>query len=361
MKTKLLFTLLIASIYTNAQVTDFVTGLSNEPNRLILNDDVIYVTGVSAPGEIIAIDLASSTPSGNVIFTAPAGFGVGGIFKEGNIIYLASVDDATGDSTLISFNVNTPNSTTTIASGFGFISSLEKINNNLYFTEDVSSGGAVLKKVDITINNPSAETVVSGLTNPQDMEYNGSELYIGDRDAGGGIGIIYSVDVSSNTPTLNSFITNVNVRGVYVYNDFLYFSDAGVIKKAPFSNSSNITTEAMDTGMTTDFLRDVVISGANLYMPQENFGKIVTKEDLTLSTTNFDSNISNILINNRESEIYISGMSIKKHIVKIYSLSGAKIFEKKLDLFENSISIDKLSKGIYLLNIDNKKTFKFVK
>ncbi|WP_411896231.1 T9SS type A sorting domain-containing protein [Winogradskyella sp. A2] len=360
MKTKLLFTLLITSFYLQAQVTDFVTGLTNEPNRLIIDNDVIYVIGVSAPGEIIEIDLANSTPSGNVIFTTPNGFGIGGIFKDGDIIYISRYDDSTGVSSLISFNINTPSSTTTIVSNLGFVSTIEKINNDLYFTdEDLTNGGTELKKVDIS--NPIIETVVSGLTNPQDMEYNGNDLYIGDRDAGGGTGIIYSVDISAGTPTLNSFISNVNARGVYVYNDFLYFSDSGNIKKAPFSNPSNITTEAIDNDGNPEFLRDVVISGTNLYMPQETSGKIVTKEDLTLSINNFNSQLLNLSIYNNQNEVYINGLSNENRNVKIFSLTGSKVLERISNSNNNSIDISNLTNGIYLLNIDNIKTFKFVK
>ena len=285
MKTKLLLVFLITShFYLQAQVTDFVTGLTNEPSRLIIDDNVIYIKGVASPGELIEIDLTDTNPSTNVLFTTSVSFGIGGLIKDGNTIYISDVNDATGESSLVSFNINTPSVVTTIASGFGYIATIDLYNNELYFTdESLSGGGTSLKKIDVTITNPPVNTVLTGLTNPQDMEFNGNTLYIGDRDAGGGTGIIYSVDASQATSTLNSFITNVNVRGVYVYNDFLYFSDAGIIKKVPFSNPSNITTEAMDTGSSIDFLRDVVISGTTLYMPQENFGKIVTKEDFTLN------------------------------------------------------------------------------
>ena len=365
MKTKLLFTFLIATIYSQAQVTDFITGL-DQPNRLIIDNNIIYVKGVAAPGEIIQIDLNVPSPSASVLFNSlPSSIdpiGIGNITKQGDVIYLSYVNDNTGESTLASFNINNPTVLTDIASGLGFVPALDIYNDELYFTdEDLSGGGTTLKKVDITISNPPVNTVVTGLTNPQDIEFNGSNLYIGDRDAGGGTGIIYEVDVTLATPTLSSFITNVNVRGVYVYNDFLYFSDAGVIKKAPFANSSNITIEAMDTGSSTDFLRDVVIGGTNLYMPQENFGKIVTKEDLTLSTNDVNDQITNISIYNNKNELTINGINNQSHNIKIYSLTGSEIIAKNVNSNENSIDISLLSNGIYLLNIDNKQTFKFVK
>ena len=272
-------TLLILLITTvlQAQVTDFVIGLDS-PTRLIIDNDVIYVKGTSLPGEIIEIDLANSTPSSNVLFTTSALFEIGGFIKQGNTVYFANVNSDTGESSLLSFDVSTPTVTNTIASGLGYVAALGLYGDELYFTdEDLSLELTSLKKVDITISNPSVNTVLTGLTNPQDMEFNGNTLYIGDRDAGGGIGIIYAVDVTLTTPILTSFITNVNVRGVYIFNNYLYFSDAGVIKKAPFSNASNISTVATDTGTSSDFLRDVVISGTTLYMPQENLGKIVTK------------------------------------------------------------------------------------
>ncbi|WP_178988053.1 T9SS type A sorting domain-containing protein [Winogradskyella schleiferi] len=363
MKTRLLFTLLITSFYLQAQVSDFVTGLTNEPSRLIIDNNIIYVIGVATPTEILEIDLTDSNPSSNVTFTTANGFGIGGIFKEGDIIYISRYDENTGESSLISFNVNTPSSLTLISSGFGYIATIAKFNDELYFTdEDLSGGGIALKKIDVTMTNPPVDTVVTGLTNPQDMEFNGDVLYIGDRDAGGGIGIIYSIDITLSMPVLNSFITNANVRGVYVYNDFLYFSDGGLIKKAPFLNPSNITTEAFDNDANPEFLRDVVISGTNLYMPQEDSGKIVTKEDLTLSVNDFNNQFSNLSIYNNQNELQINGLTNEKYSVKIFNLTGSKVLERMSNSNNNnSINISNLTNGIYLLNINNVQTFKFVK
>ncbi|SDR91256.1 Por secretion system C-terminal sorting domain-containing protein [Formosa sp. Hel1_31_208] len=365
MKTKLLLLFLITSLFSQAQVSDFINGL-NQPNRLIIDNNIIYVKGVAAPGEIIQIDLNAPSPSANVLFNSlPSStdpIGIGNITKQGNIIYLSYVNDNTGESTLASFDINNPTVLNDIVSGLGFVPALDLYNGELYFTdEDLSGGGISLKKIDISVSNPPVNTIVSGLTNPQDMEFNGSTLYIGDRDAGSGTGIIYFVDVSLSTPALNSFITNTNVRGVYVYNDFLYFSESGVIKKAPFSNPTNITTEVIDTGGSTDFLRDIVISGTNLYMPQENFGKIVTKEDLTLSTNDFNNQLSDVSIYNNKNDININGLNNQNHNIKIYSLTGSEILSRSMNSNDNSIDISQISNGIYLLNIDNKQTFKFAK
>ncbi len=283
MKSKLLLLAsLVSFIFTQAQVSNFVSGL-DQPNRLIIDNNILYVKGVETPGQVIQIDLNASSPVASVLFNSlPSSadpIGIGNIIKQGDIIYFSYINDNTGESTLASFNINTPTVLTNIASGLGFVAALDIYNDEVYFTdEDLSGGGTTVKKVDVTVSNPTIDIVISGLTNPQDMEFNGSVLYIGDKDAGG-TGVIYSVDVSLMTPILNTFISDVNARGVYVYDDFLYFSDAGVIKKASFLDPSNVTTVAMDTGDTTDFLRDVVISNNRLYMPQENFGKIVSKED----------------------------------------------------------------------------------
>ncbi|MDN3667373.1 T9SS type A sorting domain-containing protein [Algibacter miyuki] len=334
----------------------------NQPNRLIIDNNILYVKGGATPGGIVQIDLSSSLPSASVLFNSlPVGIdsiGIGNIIKEGNTFYISYVNDNTGESTLASFNVSTPTILNNIVSSLGYVSAIDVYNGELYFTnEDLSGGGTSLKKIDISISNPPVFTVLTGLTNPQDMEFKGSTLYIGDRDAN----TIYSVDVLLVSPTLTSFVSGVNVRGVYVYNDFLYFSDGGTIKKTEFSNSTNITTEAMDTGSSTDFLRDVVISGNKLYMPQENFGKIVSKEDLTLSVTNETDQLIDLSFHNNDNNIFITGLTDLNSEIKIYSLTGSQLVVKEVDSDDSSIDISYLSKGIYLLNMDNKKTFKFVK
>ena len=363
MKTKLLFIFLIATFYSQAQVVDFITGLSNEPNRLIIDNNIIYVKGVASPGEIIEIDLSNSSPSANVLFnslpTGPNTFEIGSIAKDGNIVYLSYVNSNTGESTLASFDINKPTVLNDIVSGLGFVPALDLYNDELYFTdENLSGGGTSLKKIDITISNPPVNTVLTGLTNPQDMEFNGNILYIGDKDAPDKI---YSVDVTQTSPVLNTFIDNVNVRGVYVYNEFLYFSDSGIIKKAPFSNPSNITTEAIDNDSNTESLRDVVLSGSILYMAQETAGKIVTKEDLTLSVNEFDTELENISVYNNENEVSIKGLTDSNSNITIYTLNGKHLLTQDVNSNNNAIDISVLSNGIYLLKIDNKKTFKFVK
>lgn len=369
MKAKLLLAFLITSIYSQAQVSDFLSGF-NAPNRLIIDNNIIYVKETD---KISQINLSDPSPSSATVYGGLASPNVfTNIIKDGDIIIAAYTDDNTGISTIGSIDISDPTpSLTDQFTGLGFVQGLAILETQevqgsttifrsiLFFTEENLTTNVVsLKKVDITSNTPVIETVLStGLTNPQDMEFKDDILYIGNKDSNQ----IHSVDVTQTTPTASVFLNGVNCRGVYVFNDFLYFSDSGVIKKVPFSNTSNITTEAIDTGSNTDFLRDVVISGNDLYMPQENFNKIVTKQDLTLSTNNFDTEFTDVSIYNDENEILIKGLVNLTSKVSIYNLSGKLILTKEVNLNTSSIEINTLPNGIYLLNIDNKKTFKFIK
>jgi len=369
MKAKLLFTFLITTIYSQAQVSDFLNGF-NAPNRVIIDNNIIYVKETD---KISQINLSDSSPTSTLVYgnlTSPNVFT--NIIKDDDIIIVAYTDDNTGISTIGSIDISQSSPTLTDQfTGLGFVQGLairetqEVVGSTtvfrsiLYFTEENLTTNIVsLKKIDITSNTPVIETVLStGLTNPQDMEFKDDILYIGDKDTNQ----ILSVDVTQTTPTASVFLNGVNCRGLYVFNDFLYFSDSGIIKKVPFSNTSNITTEATDTGSSTDFLRDVVISGTNLYMPQENFGKIVTNEDLTLSLNEFTDQLSKLSFYNDENKIYIDGLTNLNLEIKIYSLTGSQILSKDVNSNNNTADISNLSSGIYVLNVDNKKTFKFVK
>ena len=365
MKKKILLVFLLTSACFQAQVTDFITGL-DQPNRLIIDNNMIYVKGVATPGEIIQIDLNAPTPSANVLFNSlPASsdpLGIGNIAKQGDVIYLSYLNDNTGESTLASFDINSPTVLNDIVTGLGYVAALAIYNDELYFTnEDLSGGGTSLKKIDITISNPPVTTVLNGLTNPQDMEFNANMLYIGDRDAGGGSGIIYAVDVTSGTPMLDNFITNVNARGVHVYNDYLYFSAGGVIQKAPFADPSNITTEAIDNDGAPEFLRDVVISGTYLYMPQETSGKIVTKEDQTLSLGNVEIRNRDIAIYSKYDKVTFKGLSSAYSKIKLYNLNGQLVLHTIVNANDNSIDTSILSSGVYVLHLEGHKTYKIVK
>lgn len=369
MKTKLLFTFLIATIYSQAQVSDFLNGF-NAPNRLIIDNNIIYVKETD---KISQTNLSNSSPSSTLVYGNLASPNVfTNLVKSDDIIIVAYTDDNTGVSTIASIDISQSSPTLTDQfTGLGFVQGLairktQEIQGSttifksiLFFTEEnLSTNNVSLKKIDITSNTPVIETVLStGLTNPQDMEFKDDVLYIGNKDTNQ----IHSVDVTQSTPTASVFLNGVNCRGLYVFNDFLYFSDSGIIKKVPFSNTSNITTEATDTASSSEILRDVVINGANLYMPQENLGKVVTREDLTLSINTFETELINVTIYNDENKIAIKGLNAVILNIEIYSLNGKRLLKKEVNINNNTIDISTFSNGMYLLNIDNKKTFKFVK
>lgn len=290
MKTKLLllFTFLITS-FSNAQFSNFITGLDIEPNRLIIDENIIYAKGIATPGKILQIDLSNNTPTASVLFNSLPNndipFEIGNIIKQGDFFYLSYINANSGESTLASFNINNPTVLNDIVSNLGFVNSLELYNNELYFTEEsLTPGDNSLKKIDITVENPTVNTVITGLNNPQDIEFKDNILYISDKNT------IYSIDVLSPLPTLNPFVENVNVRGIYVYDEFLYFSDGGTIKKVLFSDPLNIFTETD----SNQFVRDVVIYNNTLYMPVEEENKIVQHPISNFEEENTLTNLTEI-------------------------------------------------------------------
>ncbi|NIJ43618.1 hypothetical protein FHR24_000057 [Wenyingzhuangia heitensis] len=356
MKIKLLFIFLITTFCVDAQVNDFITGI-NSPKRLIIDNNVIYVKG-GLPGKIYQINLSDISPSASVLFnslpTSGGPFEIGGLVKVGDVFYISYINDDVGDSTLASFNINTPTVLNNIVTGLGFVNALGFYNNELYFTENsLAGGGATLNKIDVTVNNPTVVNVVGGFLKPQDLEFKNSILYIGDREAEK----IYSVDVSLSSPSVNTFVSGVSTEGIYVFNEFLYYTDIGVVKKVQLKNSSDVTTVAEDTDHNKE-LRDIVISGTTLYMPQESVGKIVTKGDLTLSVKGLDNEISGISM--RNDKLTIQGLKKGNNNITIYNLEGKMMMNKELSLNNNSFNVSHLSSGVYVLKI-NDHVYRFVK
>ena len=99
--------------------------------------------------------------------------------------------------------------------------------------------------------------------------------------------------------------------------------------------------------------------GNRLYMTLRNQGKIVYVET-TLSSDHFNPALKNISIQNSKTTLTVNGLQDAKN-TKIYTSSGQLLTSKLLSPTENTIEISSFSEGIYFLQVENQKSFKFVK
>ena len=317
MKTKLLLFLLFTTGVLQAQVNEVVSGL-NTTGRLIIDGSIIYTNGYD---RIATIDVSANTPIVTTFFDnypqIPSGssglVNLNKVIKYGNTIIAAFSNDDSGETNLTSIDISNPTTAVNIITGRGWINGLAIKGDELYFTEfNTVTEVSVLNKIDLTVSNPPVTTVLTGLTNPQDLEIKGNIIYIGDKDTNQ----IQYVDIAATTPTLEIFLSDVNARGLHIYGDYLYFSNAGNIDKVHLSNAANIT-RIVSTNNEQEFYRDAVVYGNKVYMPIEDDGKIYSTIDAGFLTTN-------------DPNVYVINVETPRRIIKsgttLYVLGNTKIY-----------------------------------
>lgn len=382
MKTKLLTLLLsiviVINSYSQTEITDYVSGLS-DPTYISMSGSDMYVLGSQ---NLYVIDTASASPSPNIIYTAPTDFFLVNFTINGNLIYMAQENYVESTDTFLGGRIvsidlsNISNPATEIYNTNEYISSLTNNGTTIYFSAETLINPpnfdpffTHIDMIDSSLPNPTAENIVPNASDNsvyEDMIFDDNILFISSQDDTA----IHNVDVTQNNPTVNDEATNLSFnRGIFKLGDELYISDGNLINKIEIGNPSAslipvaINTTYEDTNNGNPFyanFRDVLLIGNTMYMTLLNQGKIVQALDTTLSINEFDSELQQISIYNNENNIYVNGFNNILNI-KIYSISGQEIMTKKLTLNNNLIDISSLSNGIYLLNIENKKTLKFIK
>ncbi|MGJ8594077.1 MAG: T9SS type A sorting domain-containing protein [Aquaticitalea sp.] len=383
MKTKLLSLLLIIvtaySATSQTEIEDYASGMV-EPNYLAMSGTDMYVLGAT---DIYRIDTTSNTPTPVSIYTVPADYYLVNFTINGNLIYIAlenyiEASDTFLGGRIVSFDLNNPaQPTVELFSTPEYISSLTNDGSTIYFASETLVNPPSfepfithLDMIDASLPNPTAQTIVNDLNDTSviaGMFYDDNEVFMSSSDDNS----IFAIDIFDiNNPVVVE-IENLNYnRGIFKSGDDLYLANGSLINKLNLDDNTsndltpvavNSTYEDVNNG-TTFFanFRDVVLIGNTVYMTLRNQGLIVRAVDATLTVNEFESPLANVAVYNDANTIYIKGLSATNN-AHIYSLNGQSLMHKELSSNNNAMDISQLSSGIYILNIDNQKTFKFVK
>lgn len=384
MKTKLLTLLLLLFISTNIQsqtnTTDYVSGIV-DATFIAMNGTDMYVLGSE---NIYKIDTAISNPTSTIIYTLPSDFYFVNFTINGTLLYIAlenyiqSTDTFVGGK-IISIDLNNLSSPAQDIYTTGeYISSISSNGSTIYITSETLVNPPSfepfithLDQIDAGISNPTAQILVDNVTNSSVVSgniFDNGLVFLSSTDADE----ILTIDVSQSNPTVNILASATFSRGLFKSGDDLYLSSGSLINKLDVANPTAGTTPVATNSTYQDTnpndgssffanFRDVVLVGNKVYATLRDQGRVVQAVDIALSTNDFHNQLSKVSIDNNKNQVNINGLNKQKYNTKIYSLTGSVILEKNVSSDENSIDISQLLNGIYLLNIGNLQTYKFVK
>jgi DNA-binding beta-propeller fold protein YncE len=282
-----------------------------------------------------------------------------GLAVHGNDLYVAEPE---GDEILkVDLTASTPVAMDFITEGLVFPSALIVHENNLYISEynEVVSGSSRILKVDLTAATPEATEVVGGLTELELMAIYGNDLYVSENASDN----IIKIDLTSETPTAIEVVSVHSPASLALYENELYIAsngyENGKIVKIDLTAETPVLADVLTTG--SENLRQLVVVGDILYIADADLGKIFKLDLTTLSVADIPNELSNLGISPNPASDFLQVSGIKAmEKYAIYNVLGAKIQEGTLN-DEKQIDLKKVPKGIYLLELKNTKTIKFVK
>ncbi|WP_081669565.1 T9SS type A sorting domain-containing protein [Winogradskyella psychrotolerans] len=381
MKTKLLTLLLFVLISTTMQsqtnTTDYVSGVIGAKS-LTINGTDMYVLGSE---NIYSIDTTLNNPVPTVIYTVPNDFFLVNFTINGNLIYIAlenyvQATDAFLGGKIVALDVNNlSNPVEDIYTTGEYISAITNDGSTLYITAETLTNPPSfdpfithLDEIDSSISNPTAQLVVNNVTDTSvvtGITFDNGDIYLASSDDNE----ILKIDVYQSNPTVDLLTDFTFSRGLFKSGNELYLSYGSLITKIDITDPSagstaiavNATYQDTNPNDGTQFFanfRDVILVGNKVYATLANQNKVVQAIDATLSTNEFD--VVDMSIYNDKNNIYVNGLNRLKE-TQIFNVSGQLLMNKTVSPNSNSIDISTLSSGIYVMTVDNQKTFKFIK
>jgi len=379
MKTKLLSAFLSIALfsysYSQQEASSYLSNLV-EPSAIINQGTTLYIQG---PKNLYQVNTSLTTPAATMVYSPATDLYMTNLALEGNTLYIAEENyvEATDDflgCRIIALDLNNlatpPN---LVYSTTQYVSSLAIKDGMLYFSsetdpDDEDNFTVQIHKINTALPSPTATVVISNLTTDKeasDMFFYGNDLLI----SVGGHSKIFSFDVTSNATTASELLTGLSFnKGIFVSGDMLLTAEGNLIRTRPLDGSTTFTSVAkntvyQDSNNGSPFnanFRDVVLIGDKLYMTLMNQGRVVTVEDASLSADEFTTVPNTISIYNSKTDLNVTRLQNSQTAI-IYNLSGQQLLTKQVSSNDNSIDINSFSEGVYLLKLDNQKTFKFIK
>jgi hypothetical protein len=323
-----------------------------------------------------------------------------GIAVKNNLLFIGEAGSSTFSKTDLS--QGDPKSVVDINTNLIFIADMIFDGNILYFSSADNSGS--IYKLDITDSSNTITTVVTNLgTNPSGLAIHGSELYIALRlhkkilkidvtdtnptpvevvsNVSGNIIIdlaihqdylyfthtnrISRIDITQTTPIVELFVDNLNgPNGLELYENFLLIAlsqNSSSGKKIGMIDLNDSNPVVQDLAVDLDDAWNLAIEDNTLYIAEQVTGKVSTLNISTLSNDDFSDEKVIVMYPNPSSD-FITISNLKSSVnYTVADLSGRVVLKSNLSQGE-SIDIRSLSKGVYLIHLENySNTYKIVK
>lgn len=380
MKTKLLFTFLSFLTFFNSfsqtENSNYVSSLIN-PSKIVRQGNIIYIQGDK---NLYKIDTSVESPLAESIYSPEANYYITNITINDNVIYLSeenydAENNTSSGSRIVAISLNVLNLATVIYTTPQYISALAIKGDFMYFTAETTPDANdhyIVQVHKFLYSSPNSLTtiIINNLTQnnaASDMAfYNNNLLILVGRQ-----GKVFGFDVTDviNVTEYYSDDSNINKpTGIEVSGNSLFIAEGNVIKyKGDLNSDSPFETIAINTNPLAkkaapdNLIDDVVLIGDKLYMTLPSQGKLSTMQDSSLSTNQFNQQDSNTFsIYNSSTKLTVLGLK-GYQTATVYNLSGQLLFTKELSSNDNTIDINFLSNGAYILKLEGGKIFKFIK
>ena len=214
----------------------------------------------------------------------------------------------------------------------------------------------ILYKMDLTVNPPVANPILTALNGPGEILLVGNDLYI--TQFGGEK--VSKIDITDPNPTAVDVVVGLGGPFNLLLNgDFIYVTEfsGGAIKRFNYNDANPVAT-LVTAGVVTP--NGLAINGTDLFISERTPGKI-SKFDLTiLNVPVFNASEEIVLFPNpSENGFQLSGLK-EETAYTIVSVAG-QVVASGIVFSEEKINAEKLSNGLYFIKLENGLVLRFQK
>ena len=335
--------LLLSSSCASAQLTDVVTGVFY-PIDMVQYGDEIYISAQSS-FKISKIDLLDPNPVEIDVLTG-LNF-VPSLAVHGDDLYFSEAHE----NRISKLDLTDPGAgATVVVAGLSHPYGLAVKGDELYFAERT---GHRVSKIDLNDAAPISVMVAGVTGNPAEIAIHGDDLYIMDSFEGN----IKYKDLAGTAMASTVWMSGLIATGMTIHNGYLYASDHINGKIHQVLLSTQVTTEYL-TGLNEPYA--TVITGPEMYIAEAGGFKISKFTDLVLPIEEEIVGESLVLYPNpARNEIRLQGLERLTDFL-IYNGMGQVVRKGQVNDRE-PFSIEGLESGIYLLELADGHTLKFMK
>lgn len=339
----------------------------SQVETLHLNRDLVNPIGIAVKNNLLFIgevgtstfsktDLNQGDPK-NVVDLHTNLAAISDMTFDGNILYFSSADNS---GSIYKLDItDSSNTITTVVTNLGAnASGLAIYGNELYIALRLQKK---IVKIDLTDTNPTPVEVIGSVSGTIiiDLAIHENHLYFTHTNK------LSRIDLTQSTPIVELFVDNLNVpTGLELYESFLLialsqYPSSG--KKIGMIDLNESNPVVQDLAVDLDDAWNLALENNTLYIAEQVTGKVSTLNISSLSNDDVSSE-ENLAIFPNPSSDFITIPNLEGAVnYKIVDLSGRIVLKNKLALGE-SIDIQSLSNGIYLVHLENySNTFKIVK